>query len=107
MWTSSLLLHVAILASQVVPVLSHLEVLFFSVHSAKKRSGCPSMAGPCVSFSVDGVRTSVRCLVGAGEEPVFAFYLDNQIHGKLTVFGVNSAHYTGDLVYTNVVSTSY
>ena len=47
---------------------------------------------------VDGVRTSVRGLVGAGEEPVFALYLNNRVYGKLTIVGVNSAHYTGDFV---------
>ena len=43
----------------------------------------------------------------AGKEPVFAFYLDNQVYAKLTVVGVNSVYYTGDFVYTNMVSTSY
>ena len=43
----------------------------------------------------------------AGEEPVFAFNLDNHVYGKLTIVGVNSAFYTGDFVYTNLVSTSY
>ena len=71
------------------------------------RSGCPSTAGPCVSFSVDGVRTSVRGLVGAGEEPVFALYLDNRVYGKFTIVRVNSAHYMEDFVYRKLVSTSF
>ena len=36
----------------------------------------------------------------------FAFHLDNHVNGKLTIAGVNSAHYTGDFVYTNLVCTS-
>ena len=32
----------------------------------------------------------------AGAEPVFAFYLGNQVNEKLTIGDVNSAHYTGD-----------
>ena len=47
------------------------------------------------STSVDGVRIPVQGLVDAGEEPVFAFYLDNQVDGEMTVGGVNSAYYTG------------
>ena len=46
-------------------------------------------------------------LVDAGVEPVFAFYLGNQVDEKLTIGGVNSAHYTGDFAYTNLESTSY
>merc|ERR1712122_440899 len=45
--------------------------------------------------------------VDAGAEPVFAFYLGNQVDGELTIGGVNSAHYTGDFAYTNLESTSY
>ena len=56
-WTSSSSsssLHVAIFVSQVVPVLSHVEVQFFSVSTLRqKRPSCPSMAGPWVSFSLD------------------------------------------------------
>ena len=47
---------------------------------------------------MDGVRTPMRGLVDAGEEPVFAFYLDNQVDGKLTMGGVNCEHYTEDFV---------
>ena len=44
MWTSSSSSHVAILVNQVVPVLSHLEVLLFSVSTLRqKRSSCPSI----------------------------------------------------------------
>ena len=43
----------------------------------------------------------------AGEEPVFAFHLDNQVNGRLTIDGVNSAHYAGVFVHTNLVSISY
>ena len=56
---------------------------------------------------VDRVRTPVEGLVDAGAEPVFAFYLENQVDDKLTIGGVNSAHYTGDFAYTNLESTSY
>ena len=31
----------------------------------------------------------------------------DQVDGKLTIVGINSAHYTGDVVYTNSESTSY
>ena len=56
MWTSSLSLHLAVWVSQVVPVLSHLEVLFFFFFVSalrQRRSSCPSMAGHWVSFSLD------------------------------------------------------
>ena len=43
----------------------------------------------------------------AGAEPVFAFYLGNQVNEELTIGGVTSAHYTGDFAYTNLESTSY
>ena len=43
---------------------------------------------------MDGVRTPVEGLVDAGAKPVFAFYLGNQVDEKLTIGGVNSAHYT-------------
>ena len=33
----------------------------------------------------------------AGAEPVFAFYLEDQVNEKLTISDVNSAHYTGDI----------
>ena len=56
---------------------------------------------------VDGVRTPVEGLVDAGAEPVFAFYLGNQVNEELTIGGVTSAHYTGDFAYTNLESTSY
>ena len=54
---------------------------------------------------MDGVRTPVKGLVNAGAEPVFAFYLEDQVDEKLTINGVNSAHYTEDFAYTNLEST--
>ena len=45
-------------------------------------------------------------LVDAGAEPVFAFYLENQVNEELAIGGVTSAHYTGDFAYTNLESTS-
>ena len=51
---------------------------------------------------------SVR-LGGADEDLAFlafAFHLDDQVNGKLTSAGVNSAHYTGDFVCTSLVCTS-
>ena len=39
------------------------------------------------AFSVDGVLTPVRGPVDVSEKRVFAFYLDNQVWGKLTVVG--------------------
>ena len=56
---------------------------------------------------MDGVHTPVEGLVDAGAEPVFAFYLGNQVNEDLTIGGVTSAHYTGDFAYTNLGSTSY
>ena len=41
-------------------------------------------------------------LVNAGAEPVFAFYLENQVDEKLTINGVNKAHYTEDFAYTSL-----
>ena len=53
MWTSSSL-HVAIMVSQVCSGFVTARVLFFSVSTLRrKRSSCPSMAGPWVSFSLD------------------------------------------------------
>ena len=40
-------------------------------------------------------------------EPVFALFLGNQVDGELTIGSLNSAHYTGDFLYTNLESTSY
>ena len=51
---------------------------------------------PCSIF-VDRVRTPVKDLVNAGAEHVFAFYLEGQVDEKLTINGVNSAHYTKKL----------
>ena len=56
---------------------------------------------------MDEVRTPVEGLVDAGAEPVFALYLGNQVDGELTIGSLNSAHYTGDFVYTNLESTSH
>ena len=44
---------------------------------------------PSLFHFVDGNRTPVKGLVDAGAEPVFAFYLKNQVDGKLTINGVN------------------
>ena len=44
----------------------------------------------------------MEALVDAGAEPVFAFYLGNQVDKKLTIGGVNSAHYTRDFAYTKI-----
>ena len=54
---------------------------------------------------VDGVRTPVKGLVNTGAEPVFAFHLENQVDEKLTINGVNSAHYTENFAYTSLEST--
>ena len=54
---------------------------------------------------VDGVRTPVKGLVDAGAEPVFAFYLENQVDEKLTINGVNRTHYTENFAYTCLEST--
>ena len=49
---------------------------------------------PC-SMLGTGFRTPVKGLVNAGAEPVFAFYLGNQIDEKLTINGVNKARTAG------------
>ena len=54
-----------------------------------------SVAAPCTWT----LRTPVENLVDTDEEPVFAFYLDNQVDGELAFGGVNSAHCTEILVY--------
>ena len=48
------------------------------------------VAAPCTWT----LRTPVENLVDTGEEPVFAFYLDNHVDGELAFGGVNSAHCT-------------
>ena len=52
-------------------------------------------------------RTPVENLVDTGEEPVFAFYLDNQVDGELAFGGVKSVHCTDIFVYMYLESTSY
>ena len=64
-----------------------------------------ALCSPSLFHFVDGVRTPVKGLVDAGAEPVFAFYLENQVDGKLTINGVNRAHYTENFAYTNLEST--
>ena len=54
---------------------------------------------------MDGVRTPVTDLVNAGAEPVFAFYLEDQVDEKLTINGVNSAHYTENFACTRLENT--
>ena len=44
---------------------------------------------------MDGVHTQVEGLVGVGADPVFALYLGNQVDGKLTIGGFNSARLRG------------
>lgn len=60
-------------------------------------------------ISVDGVQTPVQALVASGElpEPVFAFYLGNNVDGELTIGGVDKAHYTGDFTYVPLSSEDY
>ena len=41
-------------------------------------------------------------MVNVGAEPVFAFYLENQVDEKLTIHGVNKVHYTEDFAYTSL-----
>lgn len=60
-------------------------------------------------ISVDGVQTPVQALVASGElpEPVFAFYMGNNVDGELTIGGVDKAHYTGDFTYVPLSSEDY
>ena len=48
---------------------------------------------------------SSESLVDAGAEPVFAFYLEDQVDEKLTINGVNRAHYTENFAYTSLENT--
>jgi len=61
------------------------------------------------SISVDGVQTPVQALVASGElkEPVFAFFMGNNVAGELTIGEVNSQHYTGDFTYVPLQDKSY
>ena len=38
---------------------------------------------------------------------LYAFHLDVLVDRELTIDSVNSAHCTGDFVYTNLVTTNY
>merc|ERR1711957_740083 len=40
-------------------------------------------------------------------EPVFAFYMGNNVDGELVVGGVDKAHYSGDFSYVPLQSKSY
>jgi hypothetical protein len=61
------------------------------------------------SISVDGVQTPVQGLMASGElpEPVFAFYMGNNVDGELVVGGVDKAHYSGDFSYVPLQAKSY
>jgi len=61
------------------------------------------------SISVDGVQTPVQALVASGElaEPVFAFYLGDNVAGELTLGGVDKSHYSGDFFYVPLQDESY
>jgi hypothetical protein len=61
------------------------------------------------SISVDGVETPVQALIKSGElaEPVFAFFLGNNVAGELVIGGVDASHYTGDFTYVPLQSESY
>merc|ERR1711988_1886350 len=60
-------------------------------------------------ISVDHLQTPVQALVASGQlpEPVFAFYLGNNVAGELTLGGVDDAHYTGDFTYVPLSSEDY
>jgi len=61
------------------------------------------------SISVDGVRTPVQALMASGQlaEPVFAFFLGDNVAGELVFGAVDEKHYTGDFTYVPLQSESY
>lgn len=63
------------------------------------------------SISVDDIPTIFSDFVKQGlvDEPVFAFYLssDSSKQGELTLGGIDSNHYTGDIFYEPLSSTTY
>lgn len=61
------------------------------------------------TISVDGVQTPLQGLLASGQlpEPVFAFYMGNQVDGELVLGGVDSAHYSGEFAYVPLQSKGY
>ena len=61
------------------------------------------------SISVDHVTPVWYNMVEQGlvDEPVFAFYLNGQTGGELTLGGVNPAHYTGDFTWVPLSRETY
>lgn len=61
------------------------------------------------SISVNGAPTVMHNLVAQGkvEEPVFAFYLGDNQPGELTIGGMDSNHYKGELNYVPLKSATY
>jgi len=60
-------------------------------------------------ISVDGVKTPFHGLVDEGllADPVFAFYLGNNMPGSLVIGGTDKSHYTGDFTYVPLESEDY
>lgn len=61
------------------------------------------------SISVDHLKTPFHNMISQGilDEPVFAFYLGNNMPGELTFGGVDKKHFTGELDYVDVSSATY
>lgn len=63
------------------------------------------------TISIDGIPPVFVNMVDqkAVDEPVFAFYLSGAdgVDGEMTLGGIDSAHYTGDLTYVPVTSEDY
>jgi len=63
------------------------------------------------SISVDGIPPVFQTMVEQGlvDQPVFSFYLSGAsgTPGELVLGGIDSSHYTGELVYVPLISETY
>mmetsp|Transcript_3904 Transcript_3904/g.5585 ORF Transcript_3904/g.5585 Transcript_3904/m.5585 type:complete len:367 (+) Transcript_3904:3-1103(+) len=62
------------------------------------------------SISVDGVTPVWYNLLDKSDKKMFAFYLGsqaNQQQSEMTIGGIDSAHYTGDITYAPLTSKTY
>merc|ERR1712178_544975 len=63
----------------------------------------------CDTISVGHVPTFMNKLVASGQlpQPVFGFYLGNNVPGELVFGGVDNKHFTGDFHYVPLSSKTY
>jgi hypothetical protein len=61
------------------------------------------------SIAENNIPTPFKRLVDSGalDEPVFAFYLGNNVAGELTLGGVDTKRFEGEIYYTPVVEKTY